>query len=404
MLNFSEYWIFYLSIVLMLIDELAFHANRTLPKWERVGHPLDAMTVWVCSMFALLAPFNLKNVYVYCGLAVISCLFVTKDEPVHDLYCRKSENLLHAILFFIHPIVLWQIYGLWSFQSIHSLIWINLGLSVGIGLQWYLWNRPARVAKTVNNDIYHHYGDRWYTAYDDPVALLRAENKAKENWILKKLEGLPHGASLLDVGCGAGFMSNALARSGFQVTGVDISESALTTAKKYDSTKTVHYVQASAFSLPFENGSFDGVTCLDFLEHVSDPASIVRECARVLKPGGQFFFHTFNRNWLSKVIVLKGVEWVVKNTPKNLHLYEWFIKPSEMASYCKTSELQCLEWTGLRPKLSKSFFKLILSGEVPNDFEFATTSSLSLSYLGLAKKEEGFGVEGPSRKHGTGHA
>ncbi len=108
--------------------------------------------------------------------------------------------------------------------------------------------------KKVNNDIYDTYGDRWYTADDDPVALLRAESKTKTPWIIQKITDhayLSSSTKVLDVGCGAGFLSNELAKVGLQVTGVDLSEESLKVAHLYDETKSVVYQTADAYYLPF---------------------------------------------------------------------------------------------------------------------------------------------------------
>ena len=141
----------------------------------------------------------------------------------------------------------------------------------------------------VNNGIYETYGERWYTADDDPVALLRAESKAKTPWVLAQIEKyFPQATStqVLDVGCGGGFLSNEMARSGLVVTGVDLSEESLKIAALYDASKSVRYLPANAYHLPFSDRSFDVVTAMDFLEHVDDPQKVILEIARVLKPKG----------------------------------------------------------------------------------------------------------------------
>jgi len=239
------------------------------------------------------------------------------------------------------------------------------------------------MAEKINNAIYEDYGDRWYTAYDDPIALLRAENEAKFPWILDRIAKK---GTLLDVGCGAGFLTNRMAKEGFQVTGVDLSQESLNVAERYDKTKTAKYIKADACHLPFADESFDVVTTLDFLEHVPNPADVVKECARVLKPGGVFFYHTFNRNPLSHLVVIKFVEWMVKNTPPHMHVIELFIKPSELVQFCENVGLKNQELIGLRPKFSTIPLQNILSGIVPQGLQFTTTKNLWLSYMGVAKK------------------
>lgn len=241
----------------------------------------------------------------------------------------------------------------------------------------------------INNEVYNNYGDRWYTADDDPVALLRAESKAKNPWIIEKIKShhsLSEVTKVLDVGCGAGFLTNDLARVGLHVTGVDLSAESLNVAKKYDATKKVQYLMADAYQLPFADKSFEVVTALDFLEHVERPQEIIKEFSRVLKPGGIFIFHTFNRNLLSYFIIIKLVEWLVKNTPKNMHVINLFIKPSELKQYSLNANMKVISLVGLRPVLSSIPFKNFFSGIVPKSLEFTYTKSLFLSYMGMAVK------------------
>lgn len=244
----------------------------------------------------------------------------------------------------------------------------------------------------VDNSIYDAYSDRWYTAFDDPVALLRAETLVKLPWTLEQIKKNFKNIQqvhALDVGCGGGFLSNGLAKNGLRVTGVDLSESSLATAKRFDETKTVNYLQADAYHLPFADNSFEVLTAMDFLEHIEHPEAAIREFSRVLKPGGLFVFHTFNRNWLAYFIIIRLVELLVKNTPKNLHVLRLFIKPSELAVYCKTSNLEVIEMSGIRPVLTGIPLKNIFSGVVPETLKFKLTGSLMLSYIGCARKEPG---------------
>ena len=239
----------------------------------------------------------------------------------------------------------------------------------------------------VDNSIYNEYGTRWYTAYDDPIALLRAENKVKFPWILKILKehSIPK-AQVLDVGCGGGFLSNELAKNGYKVTGVDLSQDSLHVAKIYDVTQSVKYEVADAYELPYPDGSFDVITAMDFLEHVERPGEIIKEFARVLKPGGVFFFHTFNRNVLSWLIAIKLVEWFVKNTPKNMHIIRLFIKPREIKKYCRDAGIWVYEIKGLRPVLSSFTFRMLITGIISKKMRFKIIDSTLISYIGYGKK------------------
>lgn len=242
----------------------------------------------------------------------------------------------------------------------------------------------------INNQIYNELGERWYTAFDDPVALLRQESKTKIPWVLERIRLFSddfQNLKVLDVGCGAGFLSNRLAEEGLQVTGVDLSEESIAVAQKFDSTKSVRYLAADAYRLPFADASFDVITAMDFLEHVEKPAQVVQEIGRVLKPGGIFFFHTFNRNWLAHIVIIRMVELLVKNTPKNMHVIELFIKPEELVEFCRANQMQVQEMTGIRPLLSTVTAKGLFSRTVPENFRFTLTKSLKLSYLGYALKK-----------------
>jgi 2-polyprenyl-6-hydroxyphenyl methylase/3-demethylubiquinone-9 3-methyltransferase len=244
--------------------------------------------------------------------------------------------------------------------------------------------------KKINNSIYENLGDKWYLAKDDPIALLREESKFRNPWILESIQkhNKSHKSShILDLGCGGGFLSNFLSKKGYKVTGLDLAEDALKVARQFDQTKNVNYIQGSAYHLPFKEGTFDIVCAMDFLEHVEFPQKIIKEISRVLKPGGQFFFYTFNRNILSWLFVIKGVEWILKKTPENLHVYHLFIKPEELEHYCKNNKLLVQTFKGVGPKiLHRKFFKFILKREVPQDFPFTFKKSLCLGYLGHALK------------------
>jgi 2-polyprenyl-6-hydroxyphenyl methylase/3-demethylubiquinone-9 3-methyltransferase len=235
----------------------------------------------------------------------------------------------------------------------------------------------------IDNSIYDRLGRDWYEADDDPVALLRAESKVKTPWILARLA--PE-SKVLDVGCGAGFLSNALATKGHTMTGIDVSRESLRVAALYDATKAVTYLEADAYDLPFPDATFDAVTAMDFLEHVEDPERAIAEMSRVLKPGGLFFFHTFNKNVLAWLVVIKLVEWLLPKTPKNMHLLRLFIKPRDLEHFCRRQGLAVEEMVGIRPMLSTIPWTRLFSGRVPPELRFTLTSNTLLSYMGRAQK------------------
>ncbi|MBX7224007.1 MAG: bifunctional 2-polyprenyl-6-hydroxyphenol methylase/3-demethylubiquinol 3-O-methyltransferase UbiG [Blastocatellia bacterium] len=242
----------------------------------------------------------------------------------------------------------------------------------------------------IDNDLYNRLGERWYEAEDDPVALLRAERRLVVPWLQNKVaQHFSHRpCRILDVGCGAGLVSNPLSEAGHTVTGIDLSRESLEVAGRHDATRRVQYHQANAYDIPFENGMFDVVCAMDFLEHVDHPERVVAEVSRLLREGGLFFFNTFNRNWLAWLVVIKGVEWFVKNTPKDMHVLELFIPPAELVSMCGNESLAMLEMTGIRPDFLRSaFWKMLMTGTVSTGFTFVFTPSLMLGYGGVAQKQ-----------------
>jgi len=154
------------------------------------------------------------------------------------------------------------------------------------------------------------------------------------------------GAKVLDVGCGGGILTEAMARRGAQVTGIDLSEKALRVAELHlnESGLKVTYQKASVEDCA---GEFDIVTCMELLEHVPDPASMVSACARLVRPGGRVFFSTINRNPKSYLLAVVGAEYVLGLLPKGTHDYMRFIKPSELSRSTRAAGLRTLEVIGM---------------------------------------------------------
>jgi 2-polyprenyl-6-hydroxyphenyl methylase/3-demethylubiquinone-9 3-methyltransferase len=169
---------------------------------------------------------------------------------------------------------------------------------------------------------------------------------------LEWIDGLASlsGKRVLDVGCGGGILSEAMARLGAQVTGIDLSEKPLKVAQLHllESGLSVDYRLSSAEDYATQYAmQFDVVTCMELLEHVPEPASTVAACARLLKPGGRAFFSTINRNPKSYLFAVIGAEYLLKMLPKGTHDYQRFIKPSELTRWCRDAGLEPVELKGM---------------------------------------------------------
>lgn len=158
------------------------------------------------------------------------------------------------------------------------------------------------------------------------------------------------GKRVLDVGCGGGILSEAMAQRGAEVTGIDMGEAPLGVARLHllESGLNVHYEHASAEDYAARHGgAFDVVTCLEMLEHVPDPASILQACAALLKPGGHLFVSTINRNPKAWLLAVVGAEYVLRMLPRGTHDYAKFIRPSELAAWARSAGLTLGEIKGM---------------------------------------------------------
>jgi len=200
---------------------------------------------------------------------------------------------------------------------------------------------PAELAK------FGELAHRWWDPQGE-FRPLHELNPLRLGWI----DGLARLArkDVLDVGCGGGILSEAMARLGARVTGIDLSDKPLRVAELHllESHLPVSYRKISAEDLANEApATFDVVTCMELLEHVPDPASTVAACARLLKPGGRAFFSTINRNPKAYLFAVVGAEYVLGLLPKGTHDYARFIKPSELARWCRDANLRALELKGM---------------------------------------------------------
>jgi 2-polyprenyl-6-hydroxyphenyl methylase/3-demethylubiquinone-9 3-methyltransferase len=201
---------------------------------------------------------------------------------------------------------------------------------------------PAELAKF--SDLAH----RWWDL-DGEFRSLHQINPLRLEWI-NSLCPL-RGRQVLDVGCGGGVLADAMARSGAQVMGIDLASKALKVAQLHAleaQTPSIQYQEVSVEALAEQQpGSFDMVTCMEMLEHVPDPASVVRACAALVKPGGWVFFSTLSRNPKSFLFAIVGAEYVLNLLPRGTHEYAKLIRPSELASYCRAAGLDLRHTRGM---------------------------------------------------------
>jgi len=196
-------------------------------------------------------------------------------------------------------------------------------------------------------DKFGELAHRWWDANSE-FKPLHDINPLRLDWIDDAID--LSGKRILDVGCGGGLLSEGMAVRGAEVTGIDLSEKPLGVAKLHllESGQKVDYRKISVERLAEEMpGAFDAVTCLEMLEHVPDPASIVSACARLVKPGGQVFFSTINRNPKAYLFAVIGAEYLLQMLPKGTHDFSRFIKPSELTRWCKQAGLEPDELIGM---------------------------------------------------------
>ena len=201
---------------------------------------------------------------------------------------------------------------------------------------------PAELAK------FSELAHRWWDP-ESEFRPLHQINPLRLDWINQL--GPVAGQRVLDVGCGGGILADAMARKGAEVLGIDLATKALKVAQLHAleaQTPNVTYREISAEALALEQpAGFDIVTCMEMLEHVPDPGSVVRACATLVKPGGWVFFSTINRNPKSFLFAIVGAEYVLNLLPRGTHEFAKLIRPSELAGYCRTAGLELAHTRGM---------------------------------------------------------
>jgi len=215
---------------------------------------------------------------------------------------------------------------------------------------------------------------RWWDP-DSEFKPLHDINPLRMNYISQHVNLA--GKKVLDIGCGGGILTEALAYHGAKVTAIDLAEASLKVARLHllESKLEIDYQNISAEELVDSNpGNFDVICCMEMLEHVPTPASIVAACQQLLKPNGLAFFSTINRNFKAYTFAIVGGEYLLNLIPKGTHDYHKFIKPSELASWSRAANLQLLDQTGL--------------GYNPLNKKYSLGKSIDVNYIALYKKPD----------------
>ncbi len=201
---------------------------------------------------------------------------------------------------------------------------------------------PAEIKK------FEDMASRWWDL-EGEFKPLHQINPLRLNYVLDSANGL-FGKKVLDVGCGGGILAESMANQGADVIGLDMGKEPLTVARLHalETGATLEYIQSTAEQHAEENPeTYDVITCMEMLEHVPDPLSVIRSCAKMVKPGGHVFFSTLNRNIKSYLFAIVGAEQLLKLVPKGTHDHDKFIRPSELLKMLDQTALQEQGITGL---------------------------------------------------------
>jgi len=205
---------------------------------------------------------------------------------------------------------------------------------------------------------FEELASRWWDP-ESEFRPLHAINPLRTEYI--NLHSPVKGLKVLDVGCGGGLVSEAMAAFGADVTGIDMGEAPLSVAKLHllESGQKVEYIKITAEQLAEQRPEqYDVVTCLEMLEHVPDPSLVIDACARLVKPGGDVYFSTINRNPKAWLMAIVGAEYILNLLPRGTHEYDKLIKPSELSTYARQSGLQMKRMIGLHYNPFTKAYKL----------------------------------------------
>ncbi len=255
------------------------------------------------------------------------------------------------------------------------------------------------MTKTIDNSIYRSLGHAWWDENEGAFATIRFfVNPVRFAYFSRILNG-SNVKTVLDVGCGGGLLSEEFARAGYRVSGVDPAPETIATARAHaaESGLDIDYRIGAGEQLPFGGGVFDAVVCCDVLEHVDDVARVLAEIARVLKPGGLFFYDTINRTWASKIAMIKVMqEWPsTAFAAPNAHVWEKFIKPAELTALLEQAGMENQDLRGIGPGVNPIAvwrgFRDRVQGvisyrELGRRLRFHESSDLKTSYMGYALK------------------
>ncbi|HEY2934184.1 MAG TPA: bifunctional 2-polyprenyl-6-hydroxyphenol methylase/3-demethylubiquinol 3-O-methyltransferase UbiG [Acidobacteriota bacterium] len=257
----------------------------------------------------------------------------------------------------------------------------------------------------VDNQIYNRLADSWWDE-DGFLHIIRtALNPGRFGYFRKvlidELKMAPQGKLVLDIGCGGGLLAEEFAAMGCRVTGIDPSRASLETARRHalNQRLDIQYLQGAGEFIPFKDQAFDIACCCDVLEHVGDLTDVISETARVLKPGGIYFYDTINRTLQSKLVTIKLFQdwnWT-SFMPPRLHDWNMYIKPEELRAVMARHNLENRGLTGMRPRISP--LKLIRSlrrrkrgeisyAELGRRMQLKLDSNLSVMYVGYAVKRQ----------------